>query len=1300
MPSTISSVSLSILLVLFLSHQSSSLNYLYTITVDSIEGNDTSSCLLSNNTPCRTLIYALENIYNSTLVSLNGGLHYLNNSVVIENVSHVAVVGKNISVHIICSNSGLEFSTSFGLLIRNIIFIGCGRQLRSRNELSNHLPQQAALAFIQCHNITIDNVTVLDINGTGLLTYECSGVIRCLSTKVIGNHIYHGNNQGALFFFSAPSTQLEVVNCYFINNTLCHSDSEFEYCKGGGMAVIVHNTTNVTVSIKDSAFVRNTASTGGGVYIEYATTTLNSMTTFENCTFVRNIALAENNTNSIYGGGGLAVYYSQLPLSISTGNMVIVNDTWFNNNTANIGGGLYVCKEWSRVLSVAVSPILSLLSSVFGNNEANIGAALAVSMQNTAQEGFLSMVLVEKCNFSQNFVSELTGSSLVGIASIFVSNIKLEFRGQVHICNNTGTAIVLDDSSCAINKESDLLFWGNSGLNGGALALYGQSWLTLDNNTKLSFHYNTAYSQGGAIYYHNYQLPQVGSKGCFLRYSSLYTSLTYALSVSVDFYENKLQNTPNSIYANSISMCTIATNNETTTNEYIFCQSGWQYFPGNCTSEVWTAPVQIESPATSIDVFTGTPTLLPLSICDAFNHNITDATTLKAIAKEGEIIFNPPSGLIANNHIEIYAETDSNTTIMLQISQSPFLHIDLSVNILQCPTGFVPSSQDNIEGNVCVCPENAFFPGIIVCDNNTFTAELTDMHCMSNYNFNNEEIILVAGLCPFLISSSSDSQTFLLPKNRSQVEDDVCGRMNRQGVLCGDCEEGYGLAVYSYGFDCVKCDHTSYGWLLYLLLQYLTVTIFFIVIVVFNLTIISPASNAFLFFSQITANSDSVIFSTLLTESAFGRTIGSIIVKTFFSLYNIWNLDILRAFSPSICLQAQLNTLYVIFLDFISSLYPLLLLLVTYVLIQLYDRNFRVIVWLWKPFQFCMKKYHDKFEPRTSLIDAFASFLVLSYTKILAVSFRLLRNAFVYDIHGNILKTVFYYNGNINMFQGIHLPFGIISLLLLVTIVAAPPILLLFYQFKWFQKLLEKLHLRTHALIAFVEIFQNGFMNRTNSTKDRRFFAGMYFVLRIILFAPVTVSGVLVLMLVIPQFVYSFAVIIFATGQPYKNNFYNKVDIFHFVILLLETFLFFVGFALLSLGQSGAIIGGVVGLAYMLGILPFVYMSCYVGWWFLLKLKLLPAKCLRRDEAEREEPVIKTADISSSLFSAPDRVLQPDLYKSLHIEEECDQEFIDQLQRTSTQYNIHYGSVSGNNDNAHNINNASEICVELSTYSN
>ena len=190
MPSTISSVSLSILLVLFLSHQSSSLNYLYTITVDSIEGNDTSSCLLSNNTPCRTLIYALENIYNSTLVSLNGGLHYLNNSVVIENVSHVAVVGKNISVHIICSNSGLEFSTSFGLLIRNITFIRCGRQLRSQNELSNHLPQQAALAFIQCRDITIDNVTVLDINGTGLLTYECSGVIRCLSTKVIGNHNY------------------------------------------------------------------------------------------------------------------------------------------------------------------------------------------------------------------------------------------------------------------------------------------------------------------------------------------------------------------------------------------------------------------------------------------------------------------------------------------------------------------------------------------------------------------------------------------------------------------------------------------------------------------------------------------------------------------------------------------------------------------------------------------------------------------------------------------------------------------------------------------------------------------------------------------------------------------------------------------------------------------------------------------------------------------------------------------------------------------------------------------------------
>jgi hypothetical protein len=55
------------------------------------------------------------------------------------------------------------------------------------------------------------------------------------------------------------------------------------------------------------------------------------------------------------------------------------------------------------------------------------------------------------------------------------------------------------------------------------------------------------------------------------------------------------------------------------------------------------------------------------------------------------------------------------------------------------------------------------------------------------------------------------------------------------------------------------------------------------------------------------------------------------------------------------------------------------LIFLTWICVELYDRNFRLLVWLWKPFQTCLKGK----EYRIDFINAFASFFLLSFTKMM-----------------------------------------------------------------------------------------------------------------------------------------------------------------------------------------------------------------------------------------------------------------------------------------------------------------------------
>ncbi len=60
-------------------------------------------------------------------------------------------------------------------------------------------------------------------------------------------------------------------------------------------------------------------------------------------------------------------------------------------------------------------------------------------------------------------------------------------------------------------------------------------------------------------------------------------------------------------------------------------------------------------------------------------------------------------------------------------------------------------------------------------------------------------------------------------------------------------------------------------------------------------------------------------------------------IKYFLLVYGFWNLDFFRSLDLSICLAT--DTLATLALDIAVGVYPLLLMILSYVMIHLYDKN-------------------------------------------------------------------------------------------------------------------------------------------------------------------------------------------------------------------------------------------------------------------------------------------------------------------------------------------------------------------------
>ena len=432
--------------------------------------------------------------------------------------------------------------------------------------------------------------------------------------------------------------------------------------------------------------------------------------------------------------------------------------------------------------------------------------------------------------------------------------------------------------------------------------------------------------------------------------------------------------------------------------------------------------------------------------------------------------------------------------------------------------------------------------GALLCLDNAIYIQHCD--CVT---YDNDLCSVSLGACPygcgFIFNSSWSGQPYNpLPNNLSKYNQEICGRLNRDGPLCSKCEEDFSPLVYSYELKCVACKHSYYNWLKFVAAAFIPLTLFYFVIVLFRIDATSPYLYGYITLNQALA-------SPIHLRGAFlGLKGNALLAGRLLAIpYTIWNLDFFRSLPLNICLD--LTTLQTLALDYAIAIYPLLLVLITYIVIELHARGCRVLVCLWKPFHRCCVRFSRIMDIQSSIIKAFATFLLLSYAKLLNATLDLLLPIKVYHIHphGESYNWYVFYDASYQYFGKDHLPYALISVAIFISLGLSPLLLLIFYPMSCFQKYCYGAN--SYALRTFVDAFQGHYKDGTEpGTCDRRWFAGIYFLGRILVLYIIYGAVKNIVCYTLAGFSLMIIGMLIILLQPFKSS---KVNKYHALLLLI-----------------------------------------------------------------------------------------------------------------------------------------------------
>ena len=351
------------------------------------------------------------------------------------------------------------------------------------------------------------------------------------------------------------------------------------------------------------------------------------------------------------------------------------------------------------------------------------------------------------------------------------------------------------------------------------------------------------------------------------------------------------------------------------------------------------------------------------------------------------------------------------------------------------------------------------------------------------------------GYCPFIHRVNNTNRMYSeMPSNDSQLEEVMCGPYNRRGLLCGECKDGYGPAVYSFDLKCADCSSlwSRYAISLYLFLQFVPTTLIFICFIVFRFNITSGPLLGYVFFCQVTAETISYHYHFIYDYMQHHMSLFlRVLVDISMTVSQFWSLQFFKTIIPPFCISEKLTGIHVNMLNLVPAIYPFVLVIVSCILMELHGRKYRILEILWKPFKIILIKADNTGMTSDVVFHAFASCIFLSNTSVLFAALKLLNVVNVYNSTGFLHKRVVYTDPSVEWNSRTFIPYVLTAMLICSIITIIPSVLLCIYPTRFYQYLSKFLSARKRlAITAFAEALHSCFKDGLNGTHDYRALVG------------------------------------------------------------------------------------------------------------------------------------------------------------------------------------------------------------------
>ena len=491
----------------------------------------------------------------------------------------------------------------------------------------------------------------------------------------------------------------------------------------------------------------------------------------------------------------------------------------------------------------------------------------------------------------------------------------------------------------------------------------------------------------------------------------------------------------------------------------------------------------------------------------------------------------------------------------------------------------------------CVdCPN---YGTILTCDPQTCDRQLLNGFWAGNVTDGGK---ILVGYCPLGYCLRNESGQFIqIPYGATQTMGDfLCNDTRRMGIICGQCQPGNAPAINSgtagYATDCVPCDGQSskINWVYYLLAIYVPLLVVFLVIIVFNIRLTTGPMNSFILFAQ-------VISSTLDINQQGAAPLNVVygkgttaFEKSYQIPYNLFNLNLFGNLFPPFCLHENMSSSDVLVLRYAEGFFPVLIIVVILLLLRC-QRCWKVSARL--P-SFC--GHHRKYRIGTSLVHAFAAFVLLSYNRLCQTTSFLLAPVALFNRFLKSEEERIFFQGDYRIWDSYYVIHYKFPAYLVTVLLVATPIALFHYPMQWVERLVSKVGcLRnvypTASIAILLDTFQGCFKD------NRRYFAGLYLAFRLLLFyaylLPYFVSTLLVQQVIIIVYIFLLSVL-----KPYKDNRLNILDVAIFTNMALINILSWdtidIAFQTDLASLSACII-----IESILVFLPMVYFVVFLLWY-------------------------------------------------------------------------------------------------------